>query len=44
VAEPHNDIPVELQAALAERYALHHVLGRGGMATVLVEVPQRLKP
>ena len=29
-----DEIPVDLQAALAERYALRHVLGRGGMATV----------
>ena len=28
------DIPAELQAALAERYTLRRVLGRGGMATV----------
>ena len=29
-----SDVPPELQAALAERYALDRVLGRGGMATV----------
>jgi hypothetical protein len=28
------DIPADLQAALAERYELRRVLGRGGMATV----------
>ncbi len=28
------DIPAELQAALAERYALHRLLGQGGMASV----------
>jgi protein kinase-like protein len=28
------EIPVDLQAALGERYALRRVLGRGGMATV----------
>ena len=28
------DTPTELEAALAERYELRHVLGRGGMATV----------
>ena len=29
-----TDIPVDLEAALAERYELRRVLGRGGMATV----------
>jgi len=29
-----TDIPADLQAALAERYELRRVLGRGGMATV----------
>lgn len=29
-----TDIPADLQAALAERYDLRRVLGRGGMATV----------
>ncbi|HTT66899.1 MAG TPA: hypothetical protein VMF70_02615, partial [Gemmatimonadales bacterium] len=29
-----SDIPPELQAALAARYELRRVLGRGGMATV----------
>ncbi len=29
-----SDIPADLRAALAERYELRHVLGRGGMATV----------
>ena len=29
-----SDIPVDLQAALADRYVLRRVLGRGGMATV----------
>ena len=28
------DVPVDLAAALAERYELRQVLGRGGMATV----------
>ena len=28
------DIPADLQAAIADRYILHRVLGRGGMATV----------
>jgi len=28
------DIPLDLAAALAERYELREVLGRGGMATV----------
>jgi len=29
-----DDLPVDLTAALAERYALRRMLGRGGMATV----------
>ncbi|HEY6853595.1 MAG TPA: serine/threonine-protein kinase, partial [Gemmatimonadales bacterium] len=29
-----TDIPADLQAALAERYELRRILGRGGMATV----------
>ncbi len=29
-----TDVPADLQAALAERYALSRILGRGGMATV----------
>ncbi len=29
-----SDIPPDLEAALAERYTLRHLLGRGGMATV----------
>ena len=29
-----TDIPAELQSALAERYELRRVLGRGGMAVV----------
>ena len=28
------DLPSDLQAALAQRYELRRVLGRGGMATV----------
>jgi eukaryotic-like serine/threonine-protein kinase len=28
------DVPAELQVAVADRYTLRHVLGRGGMATV----------
>jgi hypothetical protein len=29
-----TEIPVDLDKALAERYTLRRVLGRGGMATV----------
>jgi len=29
-----SDTPHDLEAALAERYTLRHMLGRGGMATV----------
>ena len=29
-----SDIPTPLSAALAQRYALQRVLGKGGMATV----------
>jgi serine/threonine protein kinase len=29
-----SDIPQDLQAALADRYEVRRVLGRGGMATV----------
>ena len=28
------DVPADLQAALADRYTLRRILGRGGMATV----------
>src|SRR5439155_4490475 len=34
VPPPPPDIPVDLAAALAERYQVRQVLGRGGMATV----------
>ena len=34
MTQPHVEIPPELQAALADRYTLRRVLGRGGMATV----------
>ena len=32
--QPSREVPVELQAALADRYTVRRVLGRGGMATV----------